>query len=679
MTPNSAETATLESAEARGHAEHPGGPPAPMVSVIVPTRNEAGNVERLVQLLGEVIPMVPMEIVFVDDSDDDTVQAIERAGHRCHRSVEVIHRAENERSGGLGGAVLEGLRRARGAWACVMDADLQHPPAVLQQLLECAETRDVDLVVASRLCPGGDLGDFGLARRALSHAFGTAAKAAFPLRLRGVSDPMSGFFMVRRAAVDLDALRPRGFKILLEILARTPGLRVAEVPFRFGERNSGESKASLAEGLRYLGSLLALRRAALSIDRVGLGALAATAVAILSIAGAATTVLAAVLCAFVAIALAAPRPRSEARFAYDIHGILTVDSSVRLRELEAFLIDGERLADPAVRIDIGRPRRPRCGRADGDRSSVRYAELAGRGFAMEAEFGDRVHIVASPLLRYSPHVLYTNVVEPILRWHFVEQGYALVHAACLALGREAFLVTARTDTGKTTTCLKALDARPYAFVSDDLTLMGPDGTVLTYPKPLTISRHTLHAVKKPLLSLKERAHLVVQSRLHSKSGRSAGLAMSRTLLPAATLNALVQWLIPPPKYPIARLVPDAVIATEARVAGMIVIERGGDSDTPLNGDEALEVLMSNCDDAYGFPPYPVIQRFLHSRNGSDLRRAERDVVARALDGVPTTVMCSETMNWSERLPAIVEPRAKTWRLEHALLPKLPLGEAEGGV
>jgi dolichol-phosphate mannosyltransferase len=298
---------------------------------------------------------------------------------------------------------------------------------------------------------------------------------------------------------------------------------------------------------------------------------------------------------------------------------------------------------------------------------------------MEAEFGDRVRIVASPLLRYSPHVLYTNVVEPILRWHFVEQGYALVHAACLALGKEAFLVTARTDTGKTTTCLKALDARPYSFVSDDLTLMSPDGTVLTYPKPLTISRHTLHAVKTPLLSLKERVHLVVQSRLHSKSGRSAGLAMSRTLLPAATMNAIVQWLIPPPKFPIGRLVPNARIATEARVAGMIVIERGGNGDTALNGEEALDVLMSNCDDAYGFPPYPVIQRFLHSRNGSDLRLAERDVVARALNGVPTTVMASETMNWSERLPAIVEPRAKSWRLEHALLPKLSLGELESGV
>jgi dolichol-phosphate mannosyltransferase len=203
--------------------------------------------------------------------------------------------------------------------------------------------------------------------------------------------------------------------------------------------------------------------------------------------------------------------------------------------------------------------------------------------------------------------------------------------------------------------------------------------VLTYPKPLTISRHTLHAVKTPLLSLKERAHLVVQSRLHSKSGRSAGLAMSRTLLPAATLNALVQWLIPPPKFPIGRLVPDVEIVVEARVAGMIVIERGGNGDTALDGDEALDILMSNCDDAYGFPPYPVIQNFLHSRNGSDLRRAEREVVASALNGIPTTVMASETMNWSERLPAIVEPRANTWRLEDALLPKVPVGEVEGGL
>ena len=101
-------------------------------------------------------------------------------------------------------------------------------------------------------------------------------------------------------------------------------------------------------------------------------------------------------------------------------------------------------------------------------------------------------------MRRSPHVLYTNCVEPVLRWHFAEHGIALVHAACVAVDDRAYLITARTDTGKTTTILKLLDAFPRAaFISDDLTLVAPDGTVASYPKPLTISQHTLHAVRTP--------------------------------------------------------------------------------------------------------------------------------------------------------------------------------------
>src|SRR3712207_5897214 len=122
--------------------------------------------------------------------------------------------------------------------------------------------------------------------------------------------------------------------------------------------------------------------------------------------------------------------------------------------------------------------------------------------------GETVDVVASPLLRWSPHVLYTNVIEPILRWTFVDKGYALVHAACIAFGDAAYLVTARTDTGKTTTMLRMLDAQPKAtgngaFVSDDMTLLTADRQVLTYPKPLTISRHTVAAVNTPLLTRRE--------------------------------------------------------------------------------------------------------------------------------------------------------------------------------
>jgi hypothetical protein len=251
-------------------------------------------------------------------------------------------------------------------------------------------------------------------------------------------------------------------------------------------------------------------------------------------------------------------------------------------------------------------------------------------------------------------VLYTNVVEPILRWAFCERGYALVHAACLAAGERALMITARTDTGKTTTTLKTLDRHDYSFVSDDLTLLCPDGRVLTYPKPLTISRHTVQAVRTPLLSRTERAALVFQSRLHSRSGRRLAFLIAKLRLPAATINALVQLLCPPPKYQIDRLVPAARIAPEATLSGLVVIERGGLGSDALSAQEALEILLQNCEDAYGFPPYRQIEGFLHSGRGADLKELERTIIASALKSVPATVLRSETMDWWQRVPALVE-------------------------
>ena len=118
---------------------------------------------------------------------------------------------------------MQGLRAARAPWVCVMDADLQHPPELITALLEQAEARDLDLVVASRYCEPGERNGFGWARAMASHSSTTVARLLFPQRLREVTDPMSGFFLVRRDAIALDDLRPRGFKILLEILVRQPG------------------------------------------------------------------------------------------------------------------------------------------------------------------------------------------------------------------------------------------------------------------------------------------------------------------------------------------------------------------------------------------------------------------------------------------------------------------------
>ena len=140
-----------------------------------------------------------------------------------------------------------------------VDADLQHPPELLGALIDEAARSRADVVVASRYCDRGDAGELSAFRLAVSRGSVMLAKALFPRRLRSVSDPMSGFFLLRRSAVDARALRPNGFKILLEILVSGSALVTREVPFRFAKRHSGDSNASWREGVTYLRRLVELR------------------------------------------------------------------------------------------------------------------------------------------------------------------------------------------------------------------------------------------------------------------------------------------------------------------------------------------------------------------------------------------------------------------------------------
>jgi len=228
------------------------------LSILVPTRNEADNVAPLLARIDGCIERTGCEVIFVDDSDDATAQRIASAAERAAVEVVLIAREPGARVGGLGGAVVEGARAARGEWLCVMDGDLQHPPELIPVLLARAGEAGADLVLASRLAPGGSVAIMGGVRAALSRTLAWATARLFPERCAGVSDPMSGFFVVRRDALPLDRLRPDGFKILLEILVTSPDLRVAEVPFRFDARHAGRSKAGLREAVRLARTLARL-------------------------------------------------------------------------------------------------------------------------------------------------------------------------------------------------------------------------------------------------------------------------------------------------------------------------------------------------------------------------------------------------------------------------------------
>jgi dolichol-phosphate mannosyltransferase len=229
----------------------------PRVSVVVPTFNEAANIDELLTRLVAALP-ADSEIIFVDDSVDSTPEVITAAARRYRIPVLLHHR--DEPTGGLGGAVVEGLRLARAPWIVVMDADLQHPPSLVPQLTAAGDAAQADLVVASRYANGGSRAGLANGYRTLvSGASTLVTKAIFARALRGISDPMSGFFAVRRSALALDELRPLGYKILLELAVRCRFRRVAEVPYSFGERFAGDSKSGLAEGLRFLQHLVTLR------------------------------------------------------------------------------------------------------------------------------------------------------------------------------------------------------------------------------------------------------------------------------------------------------------------------------------------------------------------------------------------------------------------------------------
>lgn len=228
----------------------------PLLSVVVPTRNEAENIIPLLSRLRRALHQLDFELLFIDDSDDSTPAVLASIASRDPR-VDMIHREGAGRAGGLSTAVVRGLRAARGEFICVMDADLQHPPETIAAMLDAART-GLDVVVASRYISGGSrVGLDGFGRRVVSRTAGTVARALFT-EAHASTDPLSGFFLCRRRALDGIEFRPVGFKILMELLVCVPGLRVADVPLRFEARTAGASKAGLGQGRLFLSHLLSL-------------------------------------------------------------------------------------------------------------------------------------------------------------------------------------------------------------------------------------------------------------------------------------------------------------------------------------------------------------------------------------------------------------------------------------
>ncbi|MET8148847.1 glycosyltransferase family 2 protein [Actinoplanes sp. NPDC049668] len=227
-------------------------------TIVIPTFNERENIDTLLRRLAAALPASDSEIVFVDDSTDDTPDVIRRAARTCPIPITVHHREHG--TGGLGGAVVEGMRLARGTWIVVLDADLQHPPEIVPDLIAAGLRDGADLVVGTRYAGGGGRdGLDGGYRRLVSGGSTLATKLIFRNSLLRVSDPMSGLFAVRASSLEVEELRPLGYKVLLELVVRNRPGRIVEVPYTFQQRHAGESKSTFAEGVRFLKHLAILR------------------------------------------------------------------------------------------------------------------------------------------------------------------------------------------------------------------------------------------------------------------------------------------------------------------------------------------------------------------------------------------------------------------------------------
>lgn len=227
-------------------------------SLVVPTYNEGKNVERLVSVLTELLEEATggdYELLIVDDNSPDGTWQIAQALMDHYPRLRVMRRVEER---GLSTAVIRGWQAARGQVLGVIDGDLQHPPETLLQMLNQIHT-GADLVVASRHVSGGGVSDWSLTRRILSRGAQTLGLVILPRVVGRVSDPMSGYFMVRRSAIAGAEMNPLGYKILLEVLGRGQVEQVAEVGYVFQERLEGESKVTWKQYVEYILHLLKLR------------------------------------------------------------------------------------------------------------------------------------------------------------------------------------------------------------------------------------------------------------------------------------------------------------------------------------------------------------------------------------------------------------------------------------
>ena len=220
------------------------------LTVIIPTFKEESNIGTIIEIVEAVFSRnaINGEILVVDDNSPDRTVELVRELQKTKPHISLVVRTADP---GLSQSVVEGFRQAQSDVFLVMDADLSHPPALIPVMLEGIRAGN-DIVIGSRYMEGGGIKKWPLKRRIISMGATFLGRLLFP----EIHDPVSGFFAVKKSVVEPAPLRPRGYKILLEVLGKGTWQKAKEIPFEFVDRATGSSKLGGRTIIEYAGQVI---------------------------------------------------------------------------------------------------------------------------------------------------------------------------------------------------------------------------------------------------------------------------------------------------------------------------------------------------------------------------------------------------------------------------------------
>ncbi|MDW0142272.1 MAG: hypothetical protein QOK82_04055 [Nitrososphaeraceae archaeon] len=349
---------------------------------------------------------------------------------------------------------------------------------------------------------------------------------------------------------------------------------------------------------------------------------------------------------------------------YNIHDIIRVESDVILYELEYFKSKEFEKSDLSIKTSDSLKGGLRFTRKIiEDRSNnshkILYTEHFGSaGAQFSIEFGERIEVTINKLISNSKHVLYVNLVEPLLRFLFISRGFILLHSACLDKNASGLLMSAPPDTGKTTTVLKCVK-KGYSFLSDDMTIIRLPNEALCFPKPMTISSHTFKTAVSVSNSRDTDRSLRLRSLVHSKTGRAFMHKLAKLNVPIFTINTIGQSIVRPPKYSINSILQDAKIKKDTKVDNLYFLKREGNEFIQLDTTTALDLAVENSDDAFIFPPYAELLKYIsiNGKTALELLEEEKKLLNSFLSGISCYMVKSETRDWFNMISKSTEKKA----------------------